>query len=180
MRILNFNVNPVVLPILIGLAVLIGGTLILYNIYRLSQQPKVEIKFCYKYASSGGGAEHDTINLSWYYEMILINNTQFDALSLSIDFNKFLSKYAIDKKPRYIKALSQEVLKVSFNNLFAREVVENTKDRFNDLIPGEFNDSQIILSYSNDKNKFFYTKYIKTDNEQINTFHKIKPKIKYE
>jgi hypothetical protein len=170
--------NPVILPILIGLAVLISGTLILYNIYRLSQQPKVEIKFCSHNASSGGGIDHNTINLNWHYDMILKNDTPYDAISLLIDFNRFPCKYVIDKKPTYIKALSQEVIKLSFNKIFDKDVVEKAKDRFSDLIPEEFNDIIIVLKYSNDKDKIFYTNFNKIGQVQTNTFHKRRLKNK--
>ncbi len=74
--------------------------------------------------------------------------------------------------------IEEETLKLHFCKYFEREIVENSKNRFKELIPDEFNNTVLLLSYLNEMNKKFYTKYTKFGEVEKNSSYKRKPKIK--
>lgn len=170
--------NPILIGVLVGLSVFILTNLIAYFVRKyFFYQPKVSVSF--QNTSNSSGLENNTkIKLIWNYDIIIKNFTKYDAISLSIDFNDFPSSYVTKQKFSHVKSLSEEVLKLHFYETYPREIVENKKNRFIELIPTEFKDAKLILTYTNEMNKKFYTKFVKIGTVEKNSFHKRKPKIK--
>jgi hypothetical protein len=170
--------SPIITGILAGLSVFFLTSIIAYFVRKYFYfQPKVILNF--QNTSNSSSLENNTkIKLIWNYDIILKNVTKYDAISLSIDFNDFPSSYVTKQKFSHIKSLSEEVLKLHFYETYDREIVENNKRRFIELIPKEFNNAKLILTYTNEMNKKFYTKYIKNGEIEKSSFHKRKPKIK--
>jgi hypothetical protein len=170
--------SPIIIGVLSGISVFIITSIIAYFVRKyFFYQPKVIVYF-HNTSNSSGLEENNKIRLAWNYDVILKNVTKFDAISLMINYNDFPSNYVTKQTFTHIKHLEEETLKLHFYKSFEREIVENAKSRFKELIPDEFNNTTLLLSYSNEMNKKFYTKYIKIGDVEKNIFCKRNPKIK--
>lgn len=170
--------NPIVIGISVGLITFIITNVILYIVRKyFFYQPKVVVNFRGNHSSSGL-VNNDKIQLEWNYDIVLQNITKYDAISVLIDYIEFASSAVTNQKFTHIRSLSEEKLNLRFSEVFVREIVENSKNRFVDLIPDKYRNAKIILTYKNEMNKNFFTKYIRTPEGDKNTFHKRRPKIK--
>jgi hypothetical protein len=170
--------SPIVIGIIAGLSVFILSNIIGYFVRKyFFFQPKIIINF-QNTSNSSSLENNNKLRLLWNYDIIFKNVTKYDAISLSVDFNDFPSNYVTKQKFTHIKGLTEEILKLHFYETYERDVVEKTKNRFKELIPKEFDNAKIVLTYSNEMNKRFYTKYLKISEAEKNIFYKRKPKIK--
>ena len=97
-----------------------------------------------------------------------------NRLCLWVDYHNLPKGYDIQLQDfNNIKGLSSETTGFSFYYRFEKEIVDSANV---DLNPMGFKDLIIILTYSNEMEQKFYTKYI--HNKEKNSFHRRKPKIK--
>ncbi len=165
-------------PIVIGLITFAITNVIAYFVKKFFfYQPKVKVFFRSNHAGSGL-VNNNKIQLEWNYDIVFQNNTKYDAISVLIDYFEFPSSTVTSQKFTHIRSLSEEKLNIKFSEVFDIETVENSKNRFVDLMPDKYRNAKIILTYKNEMNKKFYTKYIKTPKGDNNTFHKRRPRIK--
>lgn len=170
--------NPIVIGILVGIITFFITNLIAYFVKKyFFYQPKVIITIRGNHSSSSL-TSNNKIQINWNQDIVFQNITKFDAISASIEYIKFPSSSVTNQKFTHIRALSEEKLNLRFSEIFDGETVDRAKNRFVDLIPEKYNNAKIILTYSNEMNRKFYTRYIKTSAGDKNTFHKKRPKIK--
>jgi hypothetical protein len=164
--------------ILIGISTSLITGLIIYLVRKYYfYQPKVEINFHNK-GNSSSYEGHNKLRLFWNYNIVLKNITKYDAISLKINFQDFPSNYVTKQYFTHVKSLSEEKLKLHFYSIFDKNIVESTKNRFKELMPTELSNVTLTLTYYNEMNKKFYTKYLKHKEEEENSFYKTRPKIK--
>ncbi len=169
--------NTIVVTIIVGIVVFVLTSIASHISKKyFICQPKVHIRFVYR----GGHSSLDwnnEIRIAWNYDIIFENQTKYDAISIDIDFNSYPSQYITKQKFSHLKGLSEETLKLHFYKTYNRSIVEKSNDRFSELMPVEFSKAMILLTYSNEMNKNFYTMFIKNGNLEKNVFYKFKPKF---
>ncbi|MBX2976410.1 MAG: hypothetical protein KF721_09765 [Ignavibacteriaceae bacterium] len=161
-----------------GLAVFILTSIIAYFVRKyFYYRPKVTVNF----HSNGNSSSIENVKemrLAWNYEIVFKNITKYDAISLSVDYGGFPFNCITKQKFSHIKGLAEESLQFHYTCLFDREVVNKSKHQFKDLMPIEIKEATFIVTYCNEMEKRFYTKFVRVGEIEKNTFYRIKPRRK--
>jgi hypothetical protein len=171
--------NPILIGIIAGLSVFVISSTIGYFIRKyFFIQPKVRVVIDSDHASSHLEG-HNKICLEWNYKIKFKNITKYDAINFKVNHYKGIASNNFTSPLfDHIKALSEEYIKLKIKTTLPLDQVEKSRNRFIELIPDEYKEIKIILTYQNEMNKKFYTRFIKEKNNEKITFHKFKPREK--
>ena len=176
-----------ILQIIIGVASAIIAALILYILkftslfFKKGLQPKIQLTL-----SKARHSGHPPINgrspFTFKARIELFNNSENTAYNISIidysDNNPFKNS---SFNQSYLESLTSQRIETDITKYYTNDERNNfIKKSITDgeYLPEDFDYIALILKYTNSKDKPFYTKFIKSNDSQINSYHCFKPRIK--
>lgn len=138
-------------------------------------QPKLVMQHSEESASSGGLVNSRLI-LQWRGKLDIYNSTKHDALNVELLWPDGRPTFPLSPlEEQHIKALDTVSLNYVVKRVVPLEASESGANKLSESYPDELRRFVLILQYTNEMNKRFYTKYTKDGMKQSCTFHRSPP-----
>ena len=158
----------------------IGGLVLAGIIYlfksRFGSQPQLRIRYLAGSSSSTSGMP-GKIKCTWKGYLEIYNQTNFPALNVSFIWPDASTRLPLQRlEPPHVNGMQPRKIEFEIIKHFPREQVLVCQNRFKDLCPSELRSFAVILRYKNDKGVRFYSRFEKNGDDQVCTYHRLKPR----
>lgn len=175
--------SPITQGVLIGVLSILLATLIIFilklpsRLFKKGPKPKIIIKLI-KEGSSSSALRDSGCDSKFKLSLELFNNSEHTAFDIkminSTDNNPFKESKMGDT---HLESLDKLKIKTEYFKIL--NITERQKYNQNpsNYLPEELDKFSLIISYKNNRDKTYYSKYTKNGSEEYCTIHNHKPRL---